>query len=507
MITMNSTFLRHIARLLIGLVGTLILMSVSSAPAMSQMPIKLRVAPEVPPDSADVARGTKRHFWRASAEVVGFNLGLWAFDRYIQKGDFAYISLKTIRDNFRVGFKWDNDKLGTNTFLHPYNGNLYYNAARSNGFNYWQSTLFAIGGSAMWEMFMECEYPSTNDIIATPIGGAAIGEIMFRASDVVLDDRSTGWERAGREAAAFVISPLRGFNRLITGDMWRRRPTTGRIFGTPNVAIQFSTGVKALVCQGRFNGGRVGASAQIDVEYGDRFEIRSTAPFDYFTVRAELQFMRDQPLLSHLSIKGRLLAREFLKERDTHLSVGLFQHFDFYDSDTIRGINRNPYKLGIPASVGAGIYYRDIDRGGWVFDAFGHFNGVILGSILSDHYQSDERNYNWASGFSVKVGANLVFRRDRFSLAVTNELYRLYTWVGYRTGVDPRKADYRTLNVQGDKSSAYFNVTEVTANLRLWGRLYGTLSFMNFFRSTKYRDFPDIRSSSMTLALHLTYKL
>ena len=70
-----------------------------------------------------------------------------------------------------------------------------------------------------------------------------------------------------------------------------------------------------------------------------------------------------------------------------------------------------------------------------------------------------------------------------------------------------RKADYRTLNVQGDKSSAYFNVTEVTANLRLWGRLYGTLSFMNFFRSTKYRDFPDIRSSSMTLALRLTYKL
>ena len=96
------------------------------------------------------------------------------------KGDFAYISLNTIKENFKHGFIRDNDKLGTNTFLHPYNGNLYFNAARANGFNLRQSELFAIAGSAMWEMFMENEYPSTNDIIATPIGGAALGEVLYR---------------------------------------------------------------------------------------------------------------------------------------------------------------------------------------------------------------------------------------------------------------------------------------------------------------------------------------
>lgn len=489
------------------MVLTVIAIGMCVFPTSAQMPIKLNVAPPVLPDSADVARATKRHFWRASAEVVGFNLSLWAFDRYVQHGDFAYISLKTICDNFRVGFKWDNDNMGTNTFLHPYNGNLYYNAARANGFNYWQSAMFAIGGSAMWEMFMEREYPSTNDIIATPIGGTAIGEIMFRASDAVLNDRSTGFERFGREAAAFIISPLRGINRIITGDAWRHRQTTGRVFGTPSVGVQISTGLKTLVCQGRFKHPQVGASLQIDAEYGDRFELRSNAPFDYFTVRAELQFMNHQPVLSHLSLKGRLIAREFLRERDTHLSVGLFQHFDYWDSDTIPDLNRNPYKLGIPASIGAGIYFRDVERRKWVFDAFAHVNGVILGSILSDHYKSDCRNYNWASGFSIKAGANLVFNRSRFSLSVNNELYRLYSWIGYRTGTDLSKADYRTLNVQGDKSAAWFNVTEVTANLRLWRRLYGTLAFTNYFRATHYRDYPDIVSSSMTLALRLTYKL
>lgn len=41
------------------------------------------------PDSIDVAEGAKKHFWRASGEVFGFNMGLWAFDRYVQKGDFG----------------------------------------------------------------------------------------------------------------------------------------------------------------------------------------------------------------------------------------------------------------------------------------------------------------------------------------------------------------------------------------------------------------------------------
>lgn len=110
----------------------------------------------------------------------------------MQNGHYARISFSTIKENFKHGFEWDDDHLGTNMFAHPYNGSLFYNAGRSNGFNFWQSELFAIGGSAMWEMFMECEYPSTNDIIATPVGGAAIGEVLYRTSDLVLDDRSKG---------------------------------------------------------------------------------------------------------------------------------------------------------------------------------------------------------------------------------------------------------------------------------------------------------------------------
>ena len=67
-------------------------------------------------DSVDVRLHEHKNFWRAAIETAGFNIGLWAFDRYIQKGHFAYISWTSIKENFKHGFEWDNDHLSTNMF-------------------------------------------------------------------------------------------------------------------------------------------------------------------------------------------------------------------------------------------------------------------------------------------------------------------------------------------------------------------------------------------------------
>ncbi|MDE6488718.1 MAG: DUF3943 domain-containing protein, partial [Paramuribaculum sp.] len=206
------------------------------------IPYRNIVSTPVLPDSADVLLHERKTLWRAAAETVGFNIGLWAFDRYALKGHYAYISWNTIKENFRHGFEWDDDHLHTNMFDHPYNGSIFFNAGRCNGFNFWQSELFAIGGSAMWEMFMEREYPSTNDIIATPIGGAALGEVLYRTSALILDDRSTGGERFGREFAAFLVDPMKGINRIVTGDAWKKRATSGRRFGIPPICVELSLG-------------------------------------------------------------------------------------------------------------------------------------------------------------------------------------------------------------------------------------------------------------------------
>ena len=136
------------------------------------------------------------------------------FDRFLMNEDFAHINGHTIKNNFKTGPVWDTDKFSTNLVAHPYHGSLYFNAARSNGMNFWQSIPFAAGGSLMWEFFMENEPPSINDLMATTFGGVELGEITYRLSDLFIDDRSSGAERVGREILSGLISPVRGINRF-----------------------------------------------------------------------------------------------------------------------------------------------------------------------------------------------------------------------------------------------------------------------------------------------------
>lgn len=495
----------------------------------SMLEVRHRVTTPVLPDSADVTRPKHKAFWRASAEVVGTNLAVWGFDRLCKK-PYAYISWETIKNNFKRGFMWDNDNLATNNFLHPYNGSLYFNAGRSNGFNYWQSELFAIFGSAMWEMCMENEIPSTNDIIATPIGGAAIGEVLYRASDLVLDDRSWGWERFGREAADFIISPIRGITRITTGRAWARRATTGRRFGTPPISVGLSLGARLLTYHDEVTTNRFGGLARIDIEYGDRFAERSLTPYDYFTFLIELNMMATQPVLSRIEIRGRLMSKELLDNKDHHLSIGMYQHFDYFDSDTITSRNPQgdrspcivPYKLGTPASVGAGLMYRYAELPNWSVNAYLHANGVILSGVLSDFYRQRNRNYNWSSGFSVKAGVNWAGRRRRLSFNAATQIYRLYTWKGYDVG------DKLTLspngeaqNIQGDNSSATFAHVEARFNYRCWRNLYASIGVDWYHRYTYYNKWmefiyngtvstlanPVIVSNQVGVYMMMTYEL
>ncbi len=489
-------------------------------------PYRHIVSTLVLPDSADVRLHAHKAFWRAGAETVGFNIGLWAFDRYVLKGHYAYISWNTIKENFRHGFEWDDDHLHTNMFDHPYNGSIFFNAGRSNGFNFWQSELFAIGGSAMWEMFMEREYPSTNDIIATPIGGAALGEVLYRTSDLILDDRSTGGERFGRELAAFLVDPMKGINRIVTGAAWKKRTTPGRRFGIPPISVELSLGGRFLSLIENDEGSRGGAVAEINIEYGDRFAETTKAPYDYFSFLMELQGIKSQPLLSRVEITGRLLSKEILERKNVNLNVGLYQHFDYFDSDTIRP-ERNamyfpcsvPYKMGTPASVGGGVMIKYSPSKLMSLDGYVHLNGIILAGVLTDFYRDYHRNYNWGSGFSVKAGVNWALSNDRLSVGLANQFYKIYTWNGYDANYDwSLTPEGKPVDVQGDASHSSFNHLEASVNYRLWKRLYLTGGIDYYSRRTEYTAMtihvgnttissPIVCSKQLGFHLVLTYKL
>ena len=480
--------------------------------------------PELP-DSADVARAARKHFWRGAAETVGLNLALWSYDRYIQHGEFAYISWETIKENFRHGFEWDDDYLGTNMFAHPYNGSQYFNAGRSNGYGFYGSLLFAAGGSAMWELFMEKEYPSTNDIIATPIGGAALGEVLYRGSDLVLDDRSTGWERFGREAAAFVLDPMRGLTRIFSGDAWRTRETSGRVFGIPPISVEASAGYNLLSIHNNQNTNLSGGALEIAVEYGDRYAISTSRPYDYFSFLLELNFMKTQPLLNRVEIQGRLFSQRLIDSRDWDLTIGMYQHFDYFDSDTIRNrpvVDNSfapcdvPYKFGTPASAGVGAMTRFIPPGrSWQIEGQLHFNGVFLGGILTDYYRDYHRNYNWGSGFGVKASVSWALANHRIIIDAANQFYQIYTWGGYNQN---NMTEEGLEDVMGDASRSWFNHLECQVNYRLWQRLYLSVGVDYYLRQTNYSDHtvsgdfysthtPIIRSNQFGFHAMLTYKI
>jgi hypothetical protein len=115
--------------------------------------------------------------------------------------------------------KWviDEDPFGTNQFLHPYGGSIYYGLARSTGLSFWESFGYATAGSVLWELGGETGPPSINDQITTPIAGSFLGEPLFRMASLLLENDG-GPPGFWRELGAAALSPPTGLNRLVFGN-------------------------------------------------------------------------------------------------------------------------------------------------------------------------------------------------------------------------------------------------------------------------------------------------
>lgn len=472
----------------------------------AQTPIRRQVTTVHPVDSVDLQYYGKKQFWGAAGQTLGINALIFSFNRFVTKEEFAYVTMHSIRDNLKKGFVWDNDMMSTNMFGHPYHGSLYFNSGRSRGYNYWESGLFALGGSLTWELFGENEYPSVNDLIVTPIGGMALGEVLYRSSDMILDDRARGRERTWREISAFVVDPMRGLTRLMNGDMKRKRATSGRQFGIPYISLEVSAGMRALELRDEILDDGVGAALEVNIEYGDKFDDECKRPFDYFSLRGDFNFQKHQPLIGQLNVTGRLWVTDLVDNSKDLLTVGFYQHFDYYDSDTISSVsNQIPYKLSAPASAGIGFIHKSKRFQNWTLDSYAHANAVILGATLSDHYRVDNRDYNLGSGFSIQTGANITYK-DIFSASVNYELYRIFTWKGYPEDIDWDNVDPHEFDYQGDHSQASFQVINLRSQLKFWQQMYLTGSYSFFVRDTNYRYFRDIRSRTHEGKIMLTYK-
>ena len=446
-----------------------------------------------------MALPVKKRYWQAAAEVTAINVGVQLFDRYALNSDFAQTTLNSLKRNFTDGMVWDNDFFVTNMFAHPYHGNLYFNAARTNGLTFWESAPYALAGSAMWEFLGETEPPAINDILATSMGGMAIGEMTHRLSHTILDDRDSGWPRFWREAAAAIVNPIQGLHRIISGDAWRVRSDHYRYhnFNETPVDISFSVGWRYLADDGALFRGVHAPYLNFYLLYGTSVDgERHTKPYDFFDLDATFSVGGGQKMVNNISIVGRLWSTPVIDKKDMAAEFGIYQHFNYYDSNPIEdGSELIPYRISEAAGFGPG-FILTMPQTGVLSKMEQRFfvSGILLGGTKSDYFNVIERDYNMGSGFSIKSKTQLDF--GRFGRFVLNAKYfRLYTWKGYEDkdldAYVSGEKDLHYLNVQGDNSNAALLVINPIFEFHLAKQWSINLSGAYYWRRTHYNYYYD----------------
>jgi hypothetical protein len=336
--------------------------------------------------------------WKPLVEVLGTNVFTWSMDKYLLKEDFSNIGPASWKYNIQKGWEWDADRFGINFFAHPYTGSMYFNAARSQGYSYFESIPFAATGSLMWEYFGETTRPSYNDLINTTLNGALLGEMFYRLSSNILDDRTTGSERVFREIFAGLIDPERGLNRLLQGKSFRH--TTKEVYQKEPLNITFFAGVHKINTYNTiFGTGPTEALLNIQFDYGNPFEETYKKPFDFFKLRTEFSFGSGRKVLDNLTGYG-ILVGDNTKVGDLSTLYGLFQYDDYWDNKT--------FELGA-LGFGGGIFTKYVVSPKTTLYTNAHLAFIPLAgnSTRFGPDTSQFRDYTYGDGFEGKFETTL----------------------------------------------------------------------------------------------------
>ncbi|MEI6059062.1 MAG: DUF3943 domain-containing protein [Bacteroidota bacterium] len=369
----------------------------------------------------DTAYNLRHPIWKPSLQVLGAVVLTWSIDRLILNADYAHIGIASWKYNMKYGWEWDNDRFGVNFVGHPYSGTLSYNAARSNGYNFYQSIPFAVAGSLMWEYFGENTRPSCNDIINTPVSGVFLGEILYRLSSNILDDRTKGTNRVLREIAAGIIDPMRGFNRLMQGkcsrvtnvEVYQKEPLNISLYSglhrkNTGTSISSGTGTNSMMVNAQF-------------DYGNPFEIRKRKPFDFFKLRVDLDFGVGRKFLDDITGYGILFGKN-RQIGNLAILVGGFQYYDYMDNMT--------FELGT-IGLGGGLFTKlpinsSIDLYTNLHLALVPFAG---NSTRFGPDTSQLRDYNYGAGLEGKFES--IINLGKFATAsLIYYYYMVHTYVG-----------------------------------------------------------------------------
>jgi hypothetical protein len=386
----KQLLLFYIAVLLTAILG-------NNNPLFGQVPF--RKIPTIENSRQTALRDTliKKRFGRAAGELMLAEFIPWTFDRYIAKVDYAKISWKTVGHNLKPNsWTWDNDPFQTNQFGHPYHGSMFYSAFRSNGYSFWQSVPATMAGSYLWETFAENQAPAPNDFINTSFGGIVLGEMTYRFSNKIVNNRERGLKRQFKEVLGFLVNPMNGLNRLLDGK-W------GKVYGNPQQ--RDSTRISAEVDLGLRNvnrkdksvptGGRYGWYGRVRLLYGDPSE-NLKSPFSNIAITTEFG-QDDSSNVNVISVYGSLAGWDISNRENIKSLLILSANYDyirnrafFYGGQSVKFNMLSEYKLSKKLKINT------------LFGA-----GPVLLAAVPDPYLFKGRNYDYGLGFAINGGGTI----------------------------------------------------------------------------------------------------
>ena len=370
----------------------------SSGSAAEEPPgsfLQLETAPSV----EKVRTGGKKRFLAAAGEGVLLEVGPWAYDRYVSRYEFSFISWRTIKNNFKTGFHYDRDNFSVNQSSHPYHGSLFFDAARSNGYNFWESGVFTLAGSLIWECCMENTAPSINDLVNTTFGGMTRGEVSHRLSAMILDNTSSGRPRFLREVGAAILNPVGSLNRLLRGELTR---------DFPNPEDRFPS---LVVLSADFGYRHVGGGAahpdqgtlSLSLLYGDPFEGDLKRPFDSFWIGIDLN-SPGGVLTSRIEERGILKGWELTDRSDRVRHIfGFSQEYEYLNNES-QVFGAQIFSAGVLSKYNIGSNLTGLtDATVFVFP---------LAGIRTTDFENPEtgRNYDYAPGGGARLAGRVYYK-------------------------------------------------------------------------------------------------
>jgi hypothetical protein len=413
----------------------------------------------------------RKNFVVPAVEIVAMDALVNLGGRQLADPAAYQVTLSSIRKNLRGPWVVDDDPFQINQFLHPYQGAMYHDIARSMGLNYWQSLGYTLAGSAMWEIAGEKTAPSVNDQIASGIAGTFLGEPLFRAARLWLD-QANGRPGFWRVLTTAVISPPVGVNHMLFGD--RYDPVRSDVLAASDVRLQLGVAAPLSGDAESWRTLEMGGVAGFSVDHGfpGKSGYAHARPFDYFNIEATAS----SEALESLATRGLIAGTDYGIGHAARGVWGLYGSYDYFAPDVFR-LSSTALSIGSTAQW-------------WLSDTLTLQSTALAGAgytATQEVLVSDDRDSHYGLAPQVLIAARLISGR-RASVDFTAREYYVSDVAGFGT----RRHD---VIFRGDAALA----------LRLYRQHAIAIKYVLSRRDATQPDLPRLTQSRSTIGVFYTF--